>query len=51
MFSEAPESRVPADVAEANSRLELTGHTTMMVKQGTRFLGAIGVMDTPRPLA
>ena len=51
MFSEAPGSSVPTDVAEANTRLVSTGRTTMMIKQGARFLGVIGVMDTPRPVA
>ncbi len=49
MFSDTPGSNVPADVAEANALLVSTGRTTMMVKQGARFLGVIGVMDTPRP--
>lgn len=51
LFSEAPGAIVPADVTEANSRLVSTGRTTMLVKQGARFLGVIGVMDTPRPVA
>jgi Cd2+/Zn2+-exporting ATPase len=51
LFSEQPGSTVPADVANANAGLVATGRTTMMVQQGARFLGVIGVMDTPRPAA
>ena len=32
-------------------KLVAAGRTTMVVRQGERFLGVIGVMDTPRPVA
>ncbi|MFD2239096.1 heavy metal translocating P-type ATPase [Aureimonas populi] len=38
-------------VAEAAARLGEAGRTTMVVRRGERDLGAIGLMDTPRPAA
>ena len=38
-------------VAARVDQLQASGRTIMIVKQGTRFLGALGVMDTPRPAA
>lgn len=51
LFTEIADVPVPADVAAANKRLVADGRTTMIVRQGRRFLGVIGVMDTPRPVA
>ena len=51
LFSELPDSALPAAVEEANKQLVANGHTTMVVRQGARFLGVLGVMDTPRPVA
>lgn len=51
LFTELPDSNVPADVDEANKKLVSEGRTTMIVRKGSRFLGVIGVMDTPRPVA
>ncbi len=51
LFSELPDSRMPAAVDEANDALVSAGRTTMVVRRGTRFLGVLGVMDTPRPVA
>lgn len=51
LFDELPDSKVPADVDEANKKLVAEGRTTMIVRKGPRFLGVIGVMDTPRPVA
>jgi Cd2+/Zn2+-exporting ATPase len=42
---------MPSDVEKANADLVASGRTTMVVRKGTRFLGVIGVMDTPRPVA
>ncbi|AXA94150.1 heavy metal translocating P-type ATPase [Massilia sp. YMA4] len=50
-FDEGAGMRLPPELAEANERLVRDGRTTMVVRQGERFLGAIGVMDTPRPAA
>ena len=51
LFSELPDSALPAAVADANQQLVANGRSTMVVRQGTRFLGVLGVMDTPRPVA
>ncbi|MCD6732258.1 MAG: heavy metal translocating P-type ATPase [Burkholderiaceae bacterium] len=51
LFSELPDSELPPEVAAANDRLVASGRTTMAVRKGERFLGVIGVMDTPRPAA
>ena len=51
LFSELPDSAMPAAVAAANQQLVANGRTTMVVRQGARFLGVLGVMDTPRPVA
>lgn len=50
-FSELANAEIPADVAQANKALVEQGRTTMIVRKGTRFLGVLGVMDTPRPAA
>jgi len=41
----------PADLAAEVDRLEQAGRTTMIVHAGDRWLGAIGLMDVPRPEA
>lgn len=51
LFSELPDSALPTSLAEANAKLVASGRTTMIVREGLRFLGVIGVMDTPRPVA
>ena len=38
-------------VLAAVDQLQAAGRTIMIVKQGDRFLGTLGVMDTPRPAA
>ncbi|MFV2039785.1 MAG: heavy metal translocating P-type ATPase, partial [Acidimicrobiales bacterium] len=42
---------VPDALREEQEALEIRGRTTMMVRHGERFLGVLGVMDTPRPQA
>ena len=39
------------DVLNADLKLVEAGRTTMIVLKGKRFLGVLGVMDTPRPVA
>ncbi|ROH89701.1 heavy metal translocating P-type ATPase [Stagnimonas aquatica] len=51
LFTEMADAPVPADVSAANKALVETGRTTMIVRRGSRYLGVIGVMDTPRPVA
>jgi Cd2+/Zn2+-exporting ATPase len=46
-----PGSAIPAAIATADSTLVGTGRSTMIVRQGERYLGVLGVMDTPRPQA
>ena len=45
------DATLPAEVAAAVERLQSEGRTVMVVKTGERFLGALGVMDTPRESA
>lgn len=51
LFDELDGTRPPPELAEANLRLVESGRTTMIVRKGARYLGVIGVMDTPRPAA
>jgi Cd2+/Zn2+-exporting ATPase len=51
LFSEVAGVRMPQYLTDANQRLVADGRTTMVVRQGDRYLGVIGVMDTPRPAA
>lgn len=51
LFSELADVPVPDEVKDANEKLVATGRTTMVVRSGQRFLGVIGVMDTPRRVA
>jgi Cd2+/Zn2+-exporting ATPase len=44
-------AELPQSVAEAVSRLQGEGRTVMVVRSGARFLGVLGVMDTPRESA
>ncbi len=45
------DGELPRSVADAVSRLQLEGRTVMIVRLGARFLGVLGVMDTPRESA
>jgi Cd2+/Zn2+-exporting ATPase len=47
----AREGALPEDVASAAGTLQAEGRTVMVVKAGERFLGVLGVMDTPRESA
>ncbi|WP_230181389.1 heavy metal translocating P-type ATPase [Aquabacterium sp. CECT 9606] len=51
LFDELKGEAVPADVQAANERLVADGRTTMIVRHGARYLGVLGMMDTPRPVA
>lgn len=42
---------LPQSVADAVSKLQGEGRTVMIVRSGARFLGVLGVMDTPRESA
>jgi Cd2+/Zn2+-exporting ATPase len=51
LFTELPGADMPAALHDANRKLIADGRTTMIARKGERFLGVIGVMDTPRPVA
>lgn len=51
LFSELGGPALPDTLDKANVQLMRDGRTTMIVRSGERFLGAIGVMDTPREVA
>ncbi|WP_371398738.1 heavy metal translocating P-type ATPase [Algimonas porphyrae] len=48
LFSEVPGLPLPDDLRASVARLSENGRTTMIVRQGDSYLGAIGLMDTPR---
>ena len=49
LFEEIAGARMPQDVVDAAIHLAEAGRTTMVVRRGDRYLGVLGVMDTPRP--
>ncbi|QDV23279.1 putative cadmium-transporting ATPase [Aureliella helgolandensis] len=51
LFSEIPGPPIPPELAAAITRLETGGRTTMVVRAGQRYLGVLGLMDTPRQSA
>lgn len=51
LFSEIDGPQVPQELRDQIHSLEANGRTTMIVRQGERYLGAIGLMDTPREAA
>ncbi len=51
LFGEIGGEDLPAQLREAIAELEAAGRTTMVVRLGGRYLGAIGLMDTPRGAA
>lgn len=51
LFDQLTGPAVPPQLAENVARLETQGRTTMIVCQDGRFLGVLGLMDTPRPAA
>ena len=51
LFTEFPGPALPQDLAEANRQLVGSGRTTVIVRQGDKYLGVLGLMDTPRPVA
>jgi len=50
-FFQEDANGIPAEIADMDRRLIENGRTTMIVKRADRFLGVIGVMDTPRQAA
>jgi len=51
LFAEVPGGAPPEAIAADDSRLIESGRSTMIVRQGGRYLGVLGVMDTPRAQA
>lgn len=51
LFDEVDGKPVPEDLAEHVGSLSANGRTTMIVRHGERYLGVIGLMDTPREAA
>ena len=51
LFAEIDGPGIPAELRAAVEALEAQGRTTMYVRHGERWLGAIGTMDTPREAA
>ena len=48
LFAEVDGPPLPDSVREIVESLEENGRTTMIVRRGDRYLGVIGLMDTPR---
>ncbi len=49
LFAEINGPPVPEAVGAVVGKLEERGRTTMVVRRGDRYLGVLGLMDTPRP--
>lgn len=51
LFSEVEGLPLSPFIIETTDRLEHAGRTTMIVRHGDKYLGVLGVMDTPRESA
>ena len=51
LFGEIDGSPLPADLGSTIESLKTEGRTVFVVRHGDRYLGAIGLMDTPRAAA
>lgn len=51
LFAEIGGSALPEKLRRTVTRLEKDGRTTMIVRHGERYLGVLGLMDTPRESA
>ena len=51
LFAEVAGPPLPSFLIQETDRLEHAGRTTMIVRLGDRYLGVLGVMDTPRETA
>lgn len=51
LFSEVDGQPLPEEVRSVVESLEAEGRTTMIVRHNKRYLGVIGLMDTPREAA
>lgn len=48
LFEEMDANQPSVELVQQVRQLESQGRTTMIVRQGTRYLGVLGLMDTPR---
>ena len=51
LFTEVEGTAVPDEIRETVEALKTDGRTTMIVRRGDRYLGVLGLMDTPREAA
>lgn len=51
LFTEIKGSPLTKEIRDSTARLEEAGRTTMVVRRGSRYLGVLGLMDTPRDSA
>lgn len=51
LFDELEGAKMTTAFAQAIAALESTGRTVFVVRSGERYLGAVGLMDTPREAA
>lgn len=51
LFTEIDGTALTKDITDSTARLEAAGRTTMVVRSGSRYLGVLGLMDTPRDTA
>lgn len=51
LFAEVDGPRLTPFIVETVDQLESQGRTTMIVRRGDKYLGVLGVMDTPRESA
>lgn len=51
LFTEVQGPSLPEPLRQAIDKLKANGRTTMIVRRGDSYLGALGLMDTPRKAA
>ena len=51
LFTEIDGAPLTKNITDSTARLEAAGRTTMVVRRGSRYLGVLGLMDTPRDSA
>lgn len=51
LFREVDGPELPQEISKVIEQLEIDGRSTMIVRRGDRYLGVLGLMDTPREAA
>ncbi|MEH6702929.1 heavy metal translocating P-type ATPase, partial [Parasphingorhabdus sp.] len=51
LFLDDDQDSLPEDVAQKVTEMSSRGRTTMIVRRGGKFIGVLGLMDTPRAAA